>query len=111
MLGLPDDGRGVSQTLSTMVFAAIVLMQMANAFECRRTPASLFAIGPWTNGLLVRAVAVEAVALAAFVYVPPLAELLGQRPLTGPQWLPVLATPFVLVAAEETRSGSSGGAR
>ena len=52
-----------------MVFAAIVCMQMANAFECR-TPASLFSIGPLSNRLLVGAVAIEALALVAFVYVP-----------------------------------------
>lgn len=44
---------------STMVFAAIVLAQMANAFECRSTVASLCALGPATNRLLVGAVAAE----------------------------------------------------
>ena len=48
------------------------LMQMANAFECRSNPASLFSIGPFSNRLLVGAVAVEAVALLGFVYLPPI---------------------------------------
>jgi magnesium-transporting ATPase (P-type) len=86
-----------------MVFAAIVCVQMANAFECRSTPASLFAIGPLGNRLLLAAVATEALALAAFVYVPVIADALSQQPLTALQWLPVLATPFVLLAAEEGR--------
>jgi len=95
---------GVSQeTLSTMVFAAIVCMQMANAFECRGTPASLFAIGPLGNRLLLGAVVAEALVLLAFVYLPPIARALGQQPLTPLQWLPVLVTPVVLVAAEEAR--------
>ena len=55
-----------------MVFSAIVLMQMANAFECRSNPASLFSIGPLSNRLLDGAVAVEALILLAFVYLPPL---------------------------------------
>jgi hypothetical protein len=41
--------------------------------------------------------------LAAFVYVPPICHILGQHPLTAAQWLPVLVTPFVLLAAEEAR--------
>ncbi len=86
-----------------MVFAAIVAMQMANAFECRATPASLFSIGPLSNRLLVGAVAVEALALVAFVYAPPIRHALGQRPLSPAQWLPVLGTPWILLGAEEVR--------
>ena len=99
---LPDAGVPLA-TLSTMVFAAIVAMQMANAFECRSTPASLFSIGPLSNRLLVGAVAVEAVILLCFVLIPPVARLLGMRPLTPAQWIPVLAAPCVLSAAEEAR--------
>ncbi len=101
-LPLPADGMP-QETLSTMVFAAIVCMQMANALECRSTPASLFAVGPLANRLLVGAVLAEALALLAFIYVPVVADALGQQPLTPLQWLPVLVTPFVLVAAEEAR--------
>jgi magnesium-transporting ATPase (P-type) len=90
-------------TLSSMVFAAIVLMQMANAFECRSTPISLFSIGPLSNRLLVGAVVVEAFALAAFVYVPPIRNALGQHPLSPAQWLLVLVTPWILLGAEEAR--------
>ena len=89
--------------LSTMVFATIVVMQMANAFECRSTSASLLTIGPLSNRLLVWAVAVEAVALLAFVYVPPIQAALGQAPLGPEQWLLVLVTPWVLIIAEESR--------
>ena len=90
-------------TLSTMVFAAIVLAQMANAFECRSTWASLRAIGPATNQLLVGAVAAEGLVLLGFVYLAPVRAVLGQRALTLAQWLPVLAAPLLLLAAEETR--------
>ena len=86
-----------------MVFAAIVLMQMANAFECRSDPTSLFAIGPFSNRLLVGAVAVEGLALLAFIYLPWLSGVLGGAPLEASQWLPVLVTPWVLVGAEELR--------
>ncbi len=99
---LPADPVALA-TLSTMVFGAIVLLQMANAFECRSTPASLFEIGPWTNRLLIAAAAAEALALALFVYLPPLGQALGHRPLMLPQWLLVAGTPWLLVAAEEAR--------
>jgi potassium/sodium efflux P-type ATPase len=99
---LPTSG-SARDTLSTMVFSAIVLMQMANAFECRSTPASLLSIGPFSNRLLVGAVTVEALVLAAFVYVPPIRAVLDHHSLTPAQWLPVLATPWILLVAEEAR--------
>lgn len=99
---LPASGAGKA-TLSTMVFAAIVAMQMANAFECRATPGSLFSIGPLSNRLLVGAVAVEALALVAFVYAPPINNALGQHALGPAEWLPVLVTPWILLGAEEAR--------
>jgi magnesium-transporting ATPase (P-type) len=59
---LPAGGPALA-TLSTMVFAAIVLAQMANAFECRSSRLSLRTLGPASNRLLVGAVAVEGLAL------------------------------------------------
>jgi potassium/sodium efflux P-type ATPase len=99
---IPASGAGKA-TLSTMVFAAIVAMQMANAFECRSDRASLFSIGPLSNRLLVGAVAVEALALAGFVYIPPIRDALGQHALSPAEWLPVLMTPWILLGAEEAR--------
>jgi magnesium-transporting ATPase (P-type) len=99
---LPASGEE-KEVLSTMVFAAIVAMQMANAFECRSNPASLFTIGPLSNRLLVGAVAAEALVLLAFVYVPGISHVLGQQPLNAAQWAPVFVTPWLFVAAEESR--------
>jgi magnesium-transporting ATPase (P-type) len=89
--------------LSTMVFSAIVLMQMANAFECRSNPASLFSIGPLSNRLLNGAVTAEALILLIFVYLPPVQRVLGHHPLDLRQWALVLITPFLLLGAEEAR--------
>ena len=55
-----------------MVFAAIVLAQMANAFEGRSTVTSLRVLGQATNRLLVGVVAVELLALLGFVYLGPM---------------------------------------
>ncbi len=99
---LPSEGVALA-TVSTMVFGAIVLMQMANALECRSTPVSLFTIGPWSNRLLVGAVATEALALLIFVYAPRISAALGNHALRPVEWLPLLVTPFVLMGAEESR--------
>ncbi len=88
---------------STMVFAAIVAMQMANAFECRSNPASLFSIGPLSNYLLVGAVGVEALTLLAFVYAPPISHLLGSIPSARRSGPPSSSPRVVLLAAEEGR--------
>ena len=42
-------------------------------------------------------------ALLGFVYLGPIQALLGHRPLTLAQWLPVLVAPVLLFAAGETR--------
>jgi magnesium-transporting ATPase (P-type) len=89
--------------LSSSVFAAIVLMQMANAFACRSERASLLTMGPFTNRLLVGGVGVELLLLLAFVQLPGLARVLGGAPMTAAAWLPVLATPVVFLLIEELR--------
>jgi len=91
------------EVCSGMVFAAIVYMQMANAFECRSDPGSVVTIGILSNRSLVLAVAVEAVVLLLFLYLPGLSRLLGNGALTPAGWLLVAATPIVLVLAEEGR--------
>lgn len=108
----PLPASGVDRaTLSTMVFAAIVLMQMVVALECRGTPASLFSIGPFGNRLLNGALLAELLVLAAFVYVPTLYHVLGQHSLTLAQWLPVFVTPWLLLVAEEARKALARGRR
>ena len=99
---LPTSGSDLA-VLSTMVFSAIVLMQIANAFECRSNPASLFSIGPLSNRLLVGAVAIEALVLLIFVYLPLAQRVLGHAPLDVSQWAVVVITPLILLGAEEGR--------
>jgi magnesium-transporting ATPase (P-type) len=98
---LPSATRATA-TMSGVLFSAIVLMQMANAFGCRSETRSALS-GGLRNRLLVVAVAVEALALAAFLYVPAISRNLGGRPPSGIGWLLVLATPLILTGAEEAR--------
>ncbi|MGF2944896.1 cation-translocating P-type ATPase [Mycobacterium sp. Lab-001] len=84
---------------SGAAFSAVVFGQVANAFACRSTLRPAWNV-PWrTNRLLLGAVGAELAMLAAFLYVPPLAHLLGQ---TGPSWAgwltALLAIPAVLAA-------------
>ncbi len=104
---LPDSGHDLA-ILSTLVFASIVAMQMANAFSCRSLHDSVFTIGWGTNRLLAGAVAVELVLLVASVHVPWLSNVLGQTALGVQGWLLVLPMPFALLALEETRKALTG---
>lgn len=84
---------------SGATFTAIVFGQVANAFACRSTVRFAWQIPLRDNRLLIGAVLAELVMLAAFLYIPPLAHLLGQSP---PSLIGVLAAlltaPAVLAA-------------
>ncbi len=84
---------------SGAAFTAVVFGQVANAFACRSAMRPAWAV-PWrTNRLLLGAVGTELGTLLAFLYVPPLAHLLGQA---GPSWAgllaALLAVPAILAA-------------
>ena len=84
---------------SGAAFAAVVIGQMANAFACRSTTRWPGSLGWGANRLLLSAVVVELVALAGFLFISPLASLLGHAP--PPLWgwtVAVLAIPAVLAA-------------
>jgi calcium-translocating P-type ATPase len=83
---------------SGAAFSAVVLGQVANAFACRSTTRWPGSLGWTSNRLLLGAIAVELLALAGFLFIPPLAALLGHAP--PPLWgwaVAVLAIPAVLV--------------
>jgi len=84
---------------SGAAFTAVVFGQMANALACRSTARPAWAV-PWrTTRLLLSAVGAELGTLLAFLYMPPLAHLLGQA---GPSWAgllaALLAVPAILAA-------------
>src|SRR6266508_1922140 len=95
--------------LSTMVFASIALMQMAVALQCRATPASLLAIRPLSNRLLDAALLLELVALATFMYAPPVYHILGQHPLTPTDPRPVDPDPGLPMAPALRRGDPQAG--
>jgi magnesium-transporting ATPase (P-type) len=84
---------------SGAAFAAVVLGQSANALACRSRTRWVGGMGWRSNPLLLAAVAVDLAVAAAFLLVPPVADLLRQQspPLIG--WMvAVLAVPAVIGA-------------
>jgi magnesium-transporting ATPase (P-type) len=84
---------------SGAAFSAVGFGQMANAFACRSATRWPGALGWGTNRFLLGAVVVEFFLLMAFLFVPPLASILGHTPpsLAGAV-VALLAIPAILVA-------------
>ena len=102
----------VLATASGAAFAAVVLGQSANAFACRSTTRPVWRLPRRGDPLLVGAVGVELLILVGMLGIPPLADLLGQRP---PSLLGLAvagcALPAVLAADAVAESGAARRAR
>jgi magnesium-transporting ATPase (P-type) len=84
---------------SGAAFTAVVLGQMANAFACRSASLWPGKLGWFSNRYLVLAVLCELAMLAGFLYISPLAKVLGQAPPNRAGYLTaLLAIPAVLLA-------------
>jgi magnesium-transporting ATPase (P-type) len=82
---------------SGAAFVAVIVGQAANAFACRSTSRWAGALSWTRNRFLVASVAVELALLVVFVFVGPLATLLGQAPPPPLGWaVALLAAPAVL---------------
>jgi len=92
-------GGGTLLAASGAAFTAVVVGQAANVFACRSATLRPGRRGWFTNPLLIGAVAVELAALALFLFVPPIADLLDHAPpsLAG-FGVALLAAPAVLIA-------------
>jgi len=76
-----------------------VMLQMANAFACRSASIWPGKLGWFSNRYLVLAIACEAAILTGFLFIAPLAALLGQAPPNvGGFLVALLAVPAVLAA-------------
>ncbi len=84
---------------SGAAFAAVVFGQMANAFACRSARYPPWKLGWASNRLVVGAVVVELAALAAFLFLGPVASALDHAvPRLWPAAVALLAFPAVLCA-------------
>jgi magnesium-transporting ATPase (P-type) len=98
-LGAPFPKGHALLVASGAAFTAVVLGQFANAFACRSATRWPGALGWSTNRHLLAAVGFELMMLLGFLFISPLARLLGQAP-PGSWGLAValLAFPVVLLA-------------
>ena len=84
---------------SGAAFTTVVLGQLANAFACRSATSPPWRLGWFTNRLLLWAVLAELGLLAVFLFLGPLAALLGHAPPTpGGLAVGLAAIPAVLLA-------------
>jgi Ca2+-transporting ATPase len=99
------DVTAIYRQATTVALAAIVACQIGNLFACRSEWVSAFRLDWRNNQLLWVGIAVECLALLAFIYVPPLSQIFNTIPLSPWQWLMLLACPPILLGAEEIRKG------
>ena len=103
---------GLLMAASGAAFTAVVLGQLANAYACRSATVPPWRLGWGSNRLLAWAVLAELAVLAACLYLPQLAALLGQAPppMAG-LLLATLAVPAVLAADWAYKGFRGRGAR
>jgi magnesium-transporting ATPase (P-type) len=85
---------------SGAAFTAVVAGQLAAAFACRSEHRPPWRLRRRGNRLLLVAVVVEALALAAFLGVPPLADVLGHAVPPPLGWAVALAAAPAVLAAD-----------
>jgi len=87
----------------TMTQAAIVVSQVANGFACRTERESLFKLGLFSNLWIVYSEIAGLGIIAAISYLAPLQGIFKTGPLSGRDWLILLAAALSLFFAEEAR--------
>jgi magnesium-transporting ATPase (P-type) len=85
---------------SGAAFATVVLAQMANAFACRSSTRPVWRLSLMGNRLLIVAVIVELAITAGFMFIRPVAELLGHESPPGVGWAVALASIPVLLVVD-----------
>lgn len=97
--GVPWPSGSAFLSASGAAFTAVVAGQMANAFACRSATLWPGRLGWFSNRHLALAILVEGAMLAGFLYILPLAKVLGQAPPTIVGYAAAsLAIPAVLIA-------------
>lgn len=97
--GLPFPSGNALLSASGAAFTAVVVGQMANAFACRSASLWPGKLGWFSNRYLVLAIFCEAAMLVGFLYISPLAKILGHAgPNIAGYFTALLAIPAVLTA-------------
>jgi calcium-translocating P-type ATPase len=84
-------------------FAGVVLTQVVNVFLCRSDRDSTFALGLFTNPLILWGVGVELLLLLAIVYTPWGQAICGTAPISARIWLFIVPFMVAMLVVEEAR--------
>src|SRR5450830_1865361 len=84
-------------------FAAIVITQIGNGFNCRSNTESVFKIGLFSNRFYLWGIVCELGVVGLIFYVPPLQKVFGTKPISDLTWLFLFMWPVVILFAEEGR--------
>jgi magnesium-transporting ATPase (P-type) len=88
---------------TTACLVAIVVMQVANVFLCRSPRLSIFALGPFSNRLILGGILVEIAIILLIVYTDLGNSLFGTAPVTSEVWLSAIPFALAMLAMEEAR--------
>jgi len=81
--------KGVAEARS-LVFASIIVFELAFAFSCRSQNQTIFRLGITSNKYLAAAVTSQLVLLLLIIYTPSVAPLFEVAPMNLGDWLPVI---------------------
>lgn len=91
---------GDLRAASGAAFATVMLCQVAVAFACRSATQWPGRLGWFTNRLLVAGVVLALVLLVCFLYLPPVASVLGQGPPPAAGWAVAVAGIPLMLAVD-----------
>ena len=87
----------------TMTLITMAMYQWFNAWNCRSTTRSLFTIGLFTNKGLIAVMALVLALQSAIVYVPFMRYIFKTVPLSGSDWIIIIAVTAPIIIMEEIR--------
>lgn len=88
---------------TTMVFAGIVVMQIANVFACRSEKYSAFKIGFFNNKLILWGIVFELVFVSLLVYVPFFQRIFNTIAIGRKDWIMLFVFMIIIFFLEELR--------
>jgi Ca2+-transporting ATPase len=87
----------------TILFAGIVIMQIANVFACRSEKHSVFKLGFFDNQLISWGIVFELIFIAVLVYVPFFQKLFNTIALGWKDWSVLFILMIIIFFIEELR--------
>eukprot|EP00931_Biecheleriopsis_adriatica_P020101 TRINITY_DN13521_c1_g1_i1.p1 TRINITY_DN13521_c1_g1~~TRINITY_DN13521_c1_g1_i1.p1 ORF type:complete len:1040 (-),score=270.85 TRINITY_DN13521_c1_g1_i1:70-3189(-) len=86
---------------STLSLTVLVVIEMLNAFNALSEDGSLVQMPPWANPYLIVAASISIGFHLVILYIPVLANIFGVVPLTGHDWLLVMAFSVPVIFIDE----------